>query len=249
MSTFYPGICIATSTMYKDDDPRIELFLKMLGEAVKYGLRIVCTDASSQAVKSQMAAAGGEYLELCDAEQGMGPARRQAMERAGEIAGSRGAVFWTEPEKWGLIRDVVRICKRIFSCQVAVVVPWRSAASWRSMPEYQVEVERYGNSAWKRYTGVVLDVWFGPRAISVDTALELFLEDDGMLWDGIFRPLIRIIAARLLVTVCDVDYIYPAEQVQEELESEEVGIERRGKQQANLLPAIRDTASGSGLAA
>ncbi len=173
----------------------------------------------SAAFREELRRIGGRVEQ--ELKPGMGPARRQAIALAMELAGPQGAVCFMEPEKGPLIPHLAQCFEPILTDKADIVIPCRSARSMRSYPKLQQLNEPFGNYSFAMATGRDdLDMFFGPRVFGA-RALDLFLKErpripGGNSWGTTHYPVIEAIARGLRVLPIQVDYIHPREQTEVE---------------------------------
>ena len=229
------AVVIATTTFSKTYDMRAKLAVKLVKACAEHGYPVVVVDGGSDAgFRGDLMAAGAE---VCDeAGKGMGAARRQAMTVAGEGAGPDGLVLWCEPEKYTLIPEIKKMVKGLIDESASLVVPDRGPLT--TYPIEQRLAEPLGNLAFERITGLKLDMWSGPRLMTQDALFyfSAYKGEYGDLWDSIFIPVLRVIAAGLKVISVPINYVHPPEQTFAE-ETAEMLV-KRIKQLDNLVPAM-----------
>ena len=247
-------VVLITGTFYKSlDTLRCQLFLRTL-EAVKTaGYHMVVVDASPSEVRAEFEkrTVGSNVHIYQEQVRGMGPSRRQATFLASELAIVIGAkvLMWLEAEKADMIRFVPELVDVFFSpvdvCQYDVVVPYRTGTSWASYPSFQMDEELKQNQKSIEYTGVDLDVSFGPMLAKVEVARRMILVEtarfkewgiaDTYIWQWFVTLAFRL---GYLIGSVPVDFIYPPEQKAEEdrPDNDEMR-EKRAKQLETALKA------------
>ena len=246
-------IVIATTTFYSSiDDHRAILATRTVKEAVTSGFSIVVVDGSPSSTVMDSAVRDISQEEgvviLKQRNAGMGVSRRQAIEKAVEIAGKDVIVMWMEPEKWPLIKYISEITKPIIDSQFDFVVPARTKKGFESYPEEQDYAEKIGNSAFFHLTGHKLDMWFGPVAFRSRLA-HYFLDykgEYGDLWDSCHIPRLRMMKDGHKFVSIEIDYIHPSEQTISETGNVDFII-KRVKQLNNLIPAFKEEALKLGM--
>lgn len=183
---------------------------------------------------------------LVDGGVGMGPGRRLAFAEAERLyPGS--AKGWTEFEKYDLIKDFHYGFTPVLNGDADMTVMARTEAGWESYPAGQKYIEKFCNHTMYRALGRYLDIWFSPKVIGPG-ALPYFLnyqDEYGGQWDAGYIPMIRIIAAGLLVISVMTDYTNPLEQTLAEDDLQ--AVMRRRDQMNNILPSCIEEAKKLGL--
>lgn len=209
--------CVISTGTYVNnlEELRAQLSLRTAEEAAKCGYRLVVVDGSPvEEFRRELSARGA--MVYTEEEKGMGPARRQAIRIATELAGSDGAVCFIEPEKGPLVKHLDKCFEAVFS-GADIVVPCRSPKSWESYPRLQRLNEPFGSYSFEIATGRGdLDMFFGPRLFNAVSA-DLFLKrrpgvHGGDSWGTTHYPVIEAIHLGYKVVGVLVDYIHPPEQ-------------------------------------
>jgi glycosyltransferase involved in cell wall biosynthesis len=227
---------VATTTFNPVMDVRAQLAIQTVRALREHGYGVVVVDGGSP---SELTTTLRELNAHVEAEEtrGMGASRRQALTRAGEIAGPDGIVVWMEPEKLGFVDQIYAAVHPIIRGEADLVVPARRSLA--SYPPEQQHAEQIGDLAFEYLTGIKLDPWFGPRVMN-QAALTHFLNYDGKYgdkWDSIFVPVLRAVAVGLRVVSVEVDYTHPAEQTKAETGDIDMLI-KRIDQLENLVPML-----------
>lgn len=243
------GICVATTTFYKNsDDLRLKLTLRTLNALHEAQISVVVVDGSpNDEVKKKLQATGAIVIrEVLGTTMGAG--RRQALREADRAISIDHVVFWMEPEKYPIVPFIRQICAPIQEGEADIVVP-RRADELSSYPKTQRLAEQCGNAIFEAVTGLALDVWIGPRAINVK-GLAHFTKYDGAYgdkWQSIFMPLLTAAKDGLRLTEVVVDYVHPPEQTEVENRDTNLSIVKRLEQLHELGNALVEQAQAIGL--
>lgn len=230
-------VVLVTTTFYKNtEELRFKLALETFRSAVKKGYAMVVVDNSpSEEVVDALKDTGVSVYP--QTVRGMGPSRRQAFFQAIEVAREIGAkaILWLEPEKHGIVEFAPEIIKPIIEEAASVSVPYRTEISRASYPGFQIEMEEKQNKMSARYTGLGLDVSFGPVSYSIEAAVDLVLGTDLKslgVPDTYVPQWLPTLAVRkgLKVASVPIDFIYPLEQKLQEEDSIDLMIRKRQEQ-------------------
>lgn len=231
-------VVIATTTFYKPDLEsdifRAESAKGMIRSATDLGYRVVVVDggSSDELLKEFEVYGANVYVSL---GSGMGISRRHAIQLACNVG--REIIAWTEPEKGGYIKELVKTVEPILSFSTDIIIPRRKSLS--SYPTIQRHTEIAGNLFWAKLTGYGLDMWFGPRTFKREVS-GYFLGYNGEYgdkWDSIFIPVMDIILDGKNVEGVTVNYAHPKKQT--EIEEHDLGFcKKRFEQLTSLTNAL-----------
>lgn len=251
-----PKAAVGTTTMYSSRTPRSDLALTTIRTVAADGYPISVVDAGSfpefcgEVQNSGFYHQGvnpGTGLVVLQKQgiPGMGPSRRQTLEKAGELAGPGGATVWTEPEK-PIWKYLAQLTHPILRGEADLAILWRK--SLESYPPEQAHAEHFGRLVVEYITRRKFDFWAGSFAVS-QRALPYYLEyegDYGDEWDSMMVPHLQVLAAGLHAVRVEVDYVHPPEQTAYET-GKEPFILRRVLQLFNIVPALYTEAHKLGL--
>lgn len=228
---------IFTTTRYISRDHRLDLALQASEAAQAMGYEMVVVDSSPKESQTQRDFEERGATFIRQVGEGMGSARRQALQAA--LATNHETFVWLEPEKSRLVPLLDQSIELIESGSYDLVVPRRQCLD--SYPTHQQLCELSGNWQVGNFTGRPdLDLWFGPRLMNRAGA-ELFLSYDGQYgdrWDSIFVPVARALALGLKVGSSLVDYQHPPSQTIAEEGDAEMN-RKRDIQLEELVEAMR----------
>lgn len=239
-------VAIATTTFYKDwlpsqsatsmnaDQIRGDLAIEAIKVAVEKGYQLAVVDGgSSAAFKDALSVLGIRVID--QEEKGMSASRRQVFQEAAILRGV-DAICWTEPEKISMVENLGKAVKPILEGRADIVVPTRTAESYKTYPEQQVKSEQKANHLFSevlRLTGLLpidnpdLDTFFGPRVFRNEPEIvQLFtrqyqLKDDSRLstivkpdsyLNSTFFPIILALEEKKRVMSVSIDYHHPQSQ-------------------------------------
>ncbi len=234
-------VVIATTTMYREPSLRARLAVEMVAKASNQGHEIVIVDGGSY--PGFWAAAASQRTHFVAEVPGltMAAGRRLAVSRAMELASPDGIVLWTEPEKVDLVRSIPEIALAFTWEKADLIVPMRSAQSWRTYPPEQGFSEGVINQAFNYCSGkMAWDVTFGPFAMNAKSC-ELYMQyadEFGGKWESHQVLFLRALARNLKVApLREIDFNYPAEQCESE-EGKEAMFMKRLEQARVIIPAM-----------
>ncbi len=240
---------VMSQFMYHDQNSvRSQLARELVSKAKSRECLVRISDGTGGQFRRDIELRGANVSEQV---QGMGPDRRRLMRLVYRNMEMRDVALWTE-EKPSLIDDLELIIGPIMMDQADLVIPARTEEAWATHPPEQVLIEKFCNRAFKAFTNVEIDCWFGPFAANAK-ALGHFIarEEDGTddKWMSIHGPRVDVIAAGLRVKSVPVPkYRYDARQRAEE-EGNTALILKRVEQANNLVPALYARAKALGLVA
>jgi len=230
-------IVVATTTFYPLDSEsskiRACLAIDLMKKVKEKGYPlVVAEDGSSSEFLNLLKENNVEYV--FQTEKGLGAGKRLAISEACKLG---DIILLLEPEKSPLIDFAEDLCKPLLSGEADLVIPKRKSLS--SYPLFQQKSETLLNDFWKNVTGTDLDIDFGPRVMTKETA-QYFLSYNGTFgdrWESIFLPVIDAIRDNKKVLSVEVDYIHP--KVQRENEEENIDFDlKRVDQLATLSNVI-----------
>ena len=253
-------MAIATTTFYKDwlpshsgtsmsaDQIRGDLTLEAIKVAVEKGYQLAVVDGGSSAEFRKTLSVRGVRV-IDQKEKGMSASRRQVFQEAAAFPGV-DAICWTEPEKISMIENLGQAVKPILEGRADIVIPTRTAESYKTYPEQQVKSEQKANHLFSnvlRVTGLFpkdspdLDTFFGPRVFRNDPEIiQLFsrqyrLKEDSRLaaivkpdsyLNSTFFPIMLALEKKLRVISIPIDYHHPQRQTDFERGNTEFEIKR-----------------------
>lgn len=207
---------IATATQYQSvDEVRAQAALHTLETVLEHGYRYVVVDDSCNAFRSLLNRSGVTVVP--QAAPGMGASRRQAIQEAMKIGGSRGAFTFIEPEKYPIIPHLAEGFEMVQGGVADFVVLSRTIEGMRSVDRAWEFASYLGNLSWEFATGChTMDVFLGTRVFNYQVA-EMHLwnrpgipGDDS--WGATHYPMLDALKQGLHGAGLLVNYIHPPEQ-------------------------------------
>ncbi len=245
------NIIIATTTFYKEESElRFQLTLEMIRKAKQCGYKVIIVDASQNLPISEKMKEAGAYVFFQNTTT-MGASRREAFFHAAEELKSKEGlavkiIVWIEPEKIDMIRHIEQVVAPILRKDADVVIPQRTAASWKSYPQFQQDSEQMGNAVFAQHSGRELDVFFGPVACNLKAAKKV-ITFDPMEYNGVADTYVPQYLAALAIQEGDlcvdsvfVDFQYPPAQKEQEEKVLTAEFQARRKQQLATVSAAHE---------
>lgn len=243
------GVVIVTTSFYQSEEKlRFNLACKTVIVAKKNGYKIVVVDGSSNPEISKKLKELGAIV-FNQVFPGMGPSRRQVFFWGAEIAKMWGAnaLFWIEPEKFGMIDFIPQIYQAILK-GAEIAIPFRTPKSWNSYPEFQVNFEKRQNRTVSQVNKREdMDCAFGPVMYALK-AVHYVIDSNPKLW-GVedeyivqFMPTYANKRGASIASV-PVDFIYPPEQREAEENAREKMEAKRRRQLTTVAAAHKKVAS------
>jgi hypothetical protein len=253
-TTFYKEWSVAQAGSNKNADQlRGDLAIETLRQAKEKGYQLMIVDGgSSESFKNHLKGLGVDVHNQM--EGGMSASRRQTFKEAAILPGVE-VICWIEPEKVSMIENINKAAKPIIEGDADIVIPARTAESFKTYPEQQVISEQKLNRLFStilRLTGLWpknspdMDSSFGPRIFKNDPEiLNIFtcqfkLKENSRLAqavkpdnysNAIFFPIMLALERKLRVVSSPVDYVHP--KIQTEYETGNAEYERKRIDQKN----------------
>ncbi|TSC65275.1 MAG: hypothetical protein CEO22_529 [Candidatus Berkelbacteria bacterium Gr01-1014_85] len=215
---------VCTATSYSNlTDPRCQQSLETVYVASRSHQVVVIEASKDRRIAKAFMKAGAIVVEQY--EEGMAQSRAEAVEFSWTLPGWESYVFWTEPEKIGIICHIDELIDYARRCGSYLVIPSRTVEAFATYPPYQAESEMKGNWRLNQLTRQLypfaeyFDYFFGPRLYRRHGNTAEILRDTVSL--GPYAPLmvgaLRMIAhhssvSSLCVSSCPVSYRHPPEQ-------------------------------------
>jgi len=206
-------VVLVTATSYKSnseaDRLRSRLAVDLVKKATSQDYPIIVVDGGSlpETVEQLKQAGARIFGQQSDS---MGGAIREAIQEGLKL--DPQVIFWTEPEKVDVVKNIDLIVRPILRSEAEMVVPKRR--DLKSYPKFQQHSETLINLFWETLTKTALDISFGPKVFKKNLA-QYYLEYQGGFgdrWEELNLPLARILNEGHKIKSIEVDYTHPIEQ-------------------------------------
>jgi hypothetical protein len=205
------------------DEPRFQLTVKTLREAVHARVPVVVIDASPEPIRQQLGATGARVVAQ-ERPGKKGVALREGIALALQLEGpTEGRVIgFFEPEKLGMVRWMREAAAYLRANRLDVVIPSREQTLFKSSyPREQYHQEMFANLlidsiATARGFPPGIDWTFGPVLFDARLA-PAWLGYAGALWDAQVIPYVRAVKFNgATIGSFEVPYTHPAQMKREE---------------------------------
>lgn len=253
----FKDLIIYTGVYYQDNaiyNTRSKIWFKTFDNAQKLGIKVVVRNDGG--LPPEMLARIKSYENITIVEKTgpntMGGGRREALEKAIEIAEKEGVerpVFlWTEPEKDNLIteKNLLQMISGIRE-GANIVIPERGERAWGQLPKLQRWLEQRAEKRAKKIVEFdgTLDLWFGPQVLD-KTGAKYFLGYNSKknrtdLWDALIVPVLDAKRAGGIVKSVSIDFLYNQNQIENEVDESNREIKiKRIEQYTQILKELGD---------
>jgi len=158
---------------------------------------------------------------------GVGSAIKDAIKFAYELSDSeQDVIVYIEPDKFGVVKDTIKIVEPILSGRAELVIPRRSQRSFATYPKFQQFTEKeLGTPIWNKALGKETDLYFSVHAYSRKIA-PIFFNYPGDTWTVHYSPILLINPELIDSSIIIDGYNFPKEDFQQEDGNREIQLYR-----------------------